>query len=52
MLKKNAQYIKIHLTSPERIVQWSKRVLPNGMVIGEVKRSVCFALHEFFIKLI
>jgi hypothetical protein len=42
MLKRNAQYIKVHLTSPERIVQWSKRVMPNGMVIGEVKRSVCF----------
>ena len=31
-------YVKITLASPERIMQWGQRTLPNGQVVGEVTK--------------
>nr|YP_007317179.1 beta' subunit of RNA polymerase [Monomorphina aenigmatica]AFZ88781.1 beta' subunit of RNA polymerase [Monomorphina aenigmatica] len=33
------QYIKINLASPKNIIKWTERSLPNGKLIGEVKKS-------------
>jgi DNA-directed RNA polymerase subunit beta' len=32
-------YIRINLASPKRIREWSERILPNGEIIGEVRKS-------------
>lgn len=34
------QYIKINLASPKNIIKWTERSLPNGKLIGEVKKSI------------
>lgn len=39
MKYKMREYIKINLASPERILQWTERGLPNGELIGEVITS-------------
>jgi DNA-directed RNA polymerase subunit beta' len=31
-------YVKIGLASPERIMEWGQRTLPNGQVVGEVTK--------------
>jgi len=31
-------YVKITLASPERIMEWGQRTLPNGQVVGEVTK--------------
>ena len=31
-------YVKITLASPERVMQWGQRTLPNGQVVGEVTK--------------
>ena len=31
-------YVKIGLASPERIIEWGQRTLPNGQVVGEVTK--------------
>lgn len=31
-------YIKINLASPERIREWGERFLPNGQIVGEVRK--------------
>jgi DNA-directed RNA polymerase subunit beta' len=31
-------YVKITLASPDRIMQWGQRTLPNGQVVGEVTK--------------
>merc|ERR1712172_123070 len=36
-IRKNFDFIKIKLVSPDRILQWSERKLPSGELIGEVK---------------
>lgn len=33
-------FIKISLASPQKILSWTERPLPNGMLIGEVFKSV------------
>jgi DNA-directed RNA polymerase subunit beta' len=40
-------YIKIKLASPERIRYWGQRVLPNGQIIGEVKKSETINYRTF-----
>lgn len=35
-------FIKIGLASPQKILFWTERPLPNGVLIGEVLKSVCF----------
>ena len=30
-------YIKINLASPERIREWSERILPNGEILGKLQ---------------
>jgi hypothetical protein len=37
--EKQFDYIKIKLASPNRIKEWGQRTLPNGQIIGEVKKS-------------
>lgn len=34
-------YIKINIASPQKILQWTERALPNGELIGEVKKPSC-----------
>jgi len=31
-------YVKITLASPERVMSWGQRTLPNGQVVGEVTK--------------
>jgi len=31
-------YVKIKLASPERVMEWGQRTLPNGQVVGEVTK--------------
>ena len=45
--QKEFDYIKIKLASPERIKEWSQRVLPNGQIIGEVKKSETINYRTF-----
>lgn len=33
------EYIKINIASPQKILQWTERGLPNGELIGEVTTS-------------
>ena len=46
-LQKEFDYIKIKLASPERIKEWGQRVLPNGQVIGEVRKSETINYRTF-----
>lgn len=36
MLKK---YIKINIASPQRILSWTERLLPNQTLIGKITKS-------------
>ena len=31
-------YVKISIASPQRIMDWGQRTLPNGQVVGEVTK--------------
>jgi len=31
-------YVKITLASPDRVMEWGQRTLPNGQVVGEVTK--------------
>lgn len=44
---KEFDYIKIKLASPFRILQWSKRRLPNGQFVGEVQKSETINYRTF-----
>lgn len=33
------EYIKINIASPQKVLQWTERALPNGELIGEVKKA-------------
>lgn len=33
------KYIKITISSPEKILKWSERNLPNGKRIGQITKS-------------
>ena len=37
--EKQFDYINIKLASPRRIKSWAQRILPNGQIIGEVKKA-------------
>jgi DNA-directed RNA polymerase subunit beta' len=45
--EKEFDYIKIKLVSPTRIKQWGQRVLPNGQVTGEVRKSETINYRTF-----
>lgn len=34
------EYIKINIASPHKILSWTERSLPNGNLIGEIRKSV------------
>lgn len=34
------EYIKINLASPQKILKWTERLLPNGKLIGEISKSL------------
>ena len=38
-IKQNFDFLKINIASPQRIKEWSQRILPNGEVVGEVITS-------------
>ena len=44
---KEFDYIKIKLASPDRILQWSERKLPNGQYVGEVQKSETINYRTF-----
>lgn len=44
---KEFDYIKIKLASPNRILQWANRKLPNGQFIGEVQKSETINYRTF-----
>ena len=31
-------YVKISIASPQRIMDWGQRTLPNGQIVGEVTK--------------
>ncbi len=37
-LEQRFDYVKIGLASPERVMQWGQRSLPNGTLVGEVTK--------------
>ncbi|MDR7920973.1 DNA-directed RNA polymerase subunit gamma [Thermosynechococcus sp. GLH187] len=37
-IEQRFDYVKVSLASPERIIQWGQRTLPNGQVVGEVTK--------------
>src|SRR6476661_1175483 len=41
------EFLKINLASPQRIRQWSERILPNGEIVGEVKNSETINYRTF-----
>lgn len=45
--EKEFNYIKIKLTSPDRILQWANRRLPNGQSVGEVQKSETINYRTF-----
>jgi DNA-directed RNA polymerase subunit beta' len=45
--EKQFDYIKIKLASPDRIKQWGQRTLPNGQIIGEVKKAETINYRTF-----
>lgn len=34
------EYFQTKIASPEKILIWTERLLPNGKLIGEIKKSV------------
>lgn len=32
------EYIKIDIASPQKILYWTERILPNGKLIGEITK--------------
>jgi DNA-directed RNA polymerase subunit beta' len=40
-------YIQIQLTSPKELARWSKRVLPNNKVVGEIKKGDTINYRSF-----
>ena len=44
---KEFDYIKIKLASPLRILQWSRRKLPNGQFVGEVQKPETINYRTF-----
>lgn len=34
------EYIKINLASPKKILEWTERPLPNGELVGEIKKAM------------
>lgn len=40
--KKMKSFIKINIASPQKILSWTERPLPNGELIGEVKKPMKF----------
>ena len=34
------EFIKINIASPKKILEWTERPLPNGELIGEVKKPL------------
>jgi len=36
-------YIKINLASPQKVLKWTERALPNGELVGEVTKSMQFS---------
>lgn len=34
------EFIQIKIASPKKILSWTERSLPNGELIGEIKKSV------------
>jgi len=45
--EKQFDYIKIKLASPNRIKEWGQRTLPNGQIIGEVKKAETINYRTF-----
>lgn len=45
--KKEFDYLKIKLASPNRIQQWGQRTLPNGQLVGEVKKAETINYRTF-----
>ena len=33
-------YIKLNIISPKTILEWKERSLPNGELIGKIKKSL------------
>lgn len=45
--EKEFDYLKIKLASPTRIQQWGQRALPNGQIVGEVKKAETINYRTF-----
>jgi hypothetical protein len=38
-MSQNIDYLQIQLASPKEIERWSRRVLPNNQVVGEITKA-------------
>lgn len=36
------EYVKINIASPQKILQWTERGLPNGKLLGKITKSKRF----------
>lgn len=34
------EYVRIKIASPQRILSWTERMLPNGKFLGEISKSM------------
>ena len=46
-LTNDFDYIKINLASPKRILEWSTRILPNGLKVGQVTKPETINYRTF-----
>ncbi len=33
------EYIKINIASPQKVLEWTERALPDGKLLGEITKS-------------
>lgn len=36
------EYMKINIAPPYKILSWTERALPNGSLIGEIRKSMWY----------
>lgn len=42
------EHLKINIASPQKILEWTERILPNGTTVGEIKKAVKYN-YDFLI---
>ena len=47
VLTEEFDFIKISIASPEQIKLWAERILPDGTIVGEIKKTVTINYRTF-----